>query len=49
MKSGKELHRFSMPDDAVAFSADGHYALSCADRWMHLWKLPDPPPAKKNP
>jgi WD40 repeat protein len=55
VESGKELHRFYGHKGivyAVALSPDGRYALSGGggeDRTMRLWRLPDPPPAKKKP
>jgi WD40 repeat protein len=52
--TGKELHRFDGLQVwvySVVFSHDGRYALSASphDRTVRLWRLPDLPPAKKNP
>jgi WD40 repeat protein len=53
LQTGKELHCFTGHTEGligVAVSPDGRYALSgSGDGTVRLWRLPDPPPAKKNP
>jgi WD40 repeat protein len=53
VRNGQKLHSFKGHKSgvwAVAVSADGRYALTgSSDRTLRLWRLPDPPPAKKNP
>jgi WD40 repeat protein len=54
VETGKELSRYSGTGgnvQCVAFSPDGRTALAVwhLDLAIHLWPLPDPPPAKKNP
>jgi WD40 repeat protein len=51
LQTGEELHCFTGHTDGVigvALSPDERYALSGSlDGSMRLWRLPDPPPAKK--
>jgi WD40 repeat protein len=53
LETGKELHCFTGHTDIVvglAISPDGKFALSGGlDGTMRLWRLPNLPPAKKNP
>jgi WD40 repeat protein len=53
VRNGQKLHSFKGHKGgvwAVAASRDGRYALTgSADKTLRLWRLPDPPPAKKNP
>jgi WD40 repeat protein len=53
LETGKELHCFTGHTEVVvglAISPDGKFALSGSlDGTMRLWRLPNLPPAKKNP
>jgi WD40 repeat protein len=53
VRNGQKLHSFKGHKGgiyAVAVSRDGRFALTgSTDKTMRLWRLPDPPPAKKNP
>jgi WD40 repeat protein len=48
--SGKELHRFEGHKETVwnvVFTPDGRKAVSCGDKTVRLWSLPEPAPMKK--
>jgi WD40 repeat protein len=49
VETGKELHCFTRPAASLAVSPDGRYVLSGDGNGAVLLRLPDPPPAKKNP
>jgi WD40 repeat protein/tRNA A-37 threonylcarbamoyl transferase component Bud32 len=50
LSTGQELHCFARHRSApwrLAFSPDGRFALSAGDSPIRLWRLPDPPPDRK--
>jgi WD40 repeat protein len=49
VETGKELHSFKKLAGPLAVSPDGHYVLFGDGDGAALLRLPEPPPAKKNP